>query len=97
MRDALKAFELTVDDFERVDRIIGVGIARVDQMDEEAGAFDVSEEKRIAETRAFVCAFDEAREDRRRQKVRPSSVPCPPVPPSGVGRPLDSVPAWLKG
>src|SRR6266852_5057317 len=42
-----------------MDRIIGVGIARVDEMDEEACAFDVAEES-DAEPRSFVCAFDEA-------------------------------------
>jgi hypothetical protein len=38
-----KCFKLAVDDFERMDRIIGVGVAGVDQMDEEACTFDVSE------------------------------------------------------
>ena len=31
-----EGFEFAVDDFERVDWIIGVGVARVDQMDEQA-------------------------------------------------------------
>src|ERR1700686_5900070 len=39
-----KGFELAVDNFERVDWVIVVGITRVDQMDEEAGAFDMAEE-----------------------------------------------------
>jgi len=29
-----EGFEFAVDDFERMDRLIGVGVARVDQMDE---------------------------------------------------------------
>jgi len=46
-----KGFEFAVDDFERVDWIIGVGVARVNQMDEQARAFDVAEE-----TDAEACA-----------------------------------------
>jgi hypothetical protein len=39
-----KGFQFSVDHLKRVDRIIGVGVARIDQMDEEAGAFDVAQE-----------------------------------------------------
>src|SRR6266849_328668 len=42
-----------------MDRIIGGGVARVDQMDEEARAFDVAEESNT-EPRAFVRTLDEA-------------------------------------
>src|SRR5260370_35570660 len=42
-----------------MERIVGVGVARVNQMDEEARAFDVAKETN-AEARAQVCAFDEA-------------------------------------
>src|SRR5256712_9093874 len=54
-----EGFELAIDDFERMDRIIGIGLAGVDEMDEEAGAFDVTE-KADAEGRAQWWAFHEA-------------------------------------
>ena len=37
-----KGFQLSIDDLKRVNRIIHVGIARVDQMDDEASALDVA-------------------------------------------------------
>src|SRR6266436_367348 len=46
-----KGFELAVDNFERVDWVIVVGITRVDQMDQQARAFDMAEE-----TDAEACA-----------------------------------------
>lgn len=40
----VEGFQLSIDDFKRVDRIIGVGVAGVDEMHEEARAFDVAKE-----------------------------------------------------
>ena len=54
-----KGMEFAIDDFEGMNRVISVRIARVDQMNEEARAFDVAEEAN-AEAGAFVRAFDEA-------------------------------------
>src|SRR5713226_904893 len=53
-----KGFELAVDDFERMDRVIGVGVARVDQMDEEARAFNVPKET-DAEASSLMRACDQ--------------------------------------
>lgn len=52
--------ELAADHLERMDWIIRVGVARVDQMNEKTRAFDVAE-KADAEARALVRAFDKAR------------------------------------
>ena len=53
-----KCLELAVNDRERVDRIIRIRIARINQMDEQARAFDVAK-KTNAEARAQMRAFDE--------------------------------------
>src|ERR1700747_1808375 len=55
-----EGFELTVDDFKRMDRIAGVGITSINQMDKEPRAFHMPKET-DAEPRSQVCAFDEAR------------------------------------
>ena len=39
-----EGFQLAVDDLKGVDRIIDIGIARVDEMHDKARAFDVAEE-----------------------------------------------------
>ena len=54
-----EGFQLAIDHFEGMYRIVGIRVARVDQMDEKARAFDVAEEA-DAQARTFVCAFDEA-------------------------------------
>jgi hypothetical protein len=50
--------KLAVDDFEGADRVIRVGIARINQVDKKARAFDVAEEA-DAEASAQVCALDQ--------------------------------------
>src|SRR5437667_4571242 len=53
-----EGFQLAVDDLERMDGIVGVGIARVYEMNEEPRALDVPEET-DAEARAQVRAFNQ--------------------------------------
>src|SRR5438552_5846925 len=54
-----EGFQFAIDDLERTDGIVGVGIARVYEMNEEPRALDVPEET-DAEARAQVRAFDQA-------------------------------------
>src|ERR1700730_12896868 len=52
-----EGLELAVDDFERVHRVIYIGITGIDQMDEEPRAFDVTEEA-DSESGAFMRPFN---------------------------------------
>src|SRR5437016_1094198 len=54
-----EGFQLAVDDLERMDGIVGVGVARINEMNQQPCAFDVAEET-DAEARAQVCPFDQA-------------------------------------
>ena len=56
-----EGYELAIDDLEGMDGIIGVRIARVNEMNEEARAFDVAKEA-DAEAGAKMRAFNEAGE-----------------------------------
>jgi len=56
-----KGFQFAVDDLKRTDRIVGVGVARVDEMDEQSRAFDVAE-KTDTQARPQVCAINKTGE-----------------------------------
>src|SRR5438309_3439708 len=69
-----KGFQFAVDDLEGMDGIVGVGVARINEMNQQPCAFDVAEET-DAETRAQVRAFDEAGkigEDRKSTRLNSS-------------------------